>query len=72
MLALSFVNKDDYERVREHDLISVTGLNQFAPGKNVQVVLTHEDGTSETFEAQHTYNEQQIAWFKAGSALNAK
>jgi len=72
MLALSFVNKDDYERVHEHDLISVTGLNQFTPGKNVQVVLTHEDGTSETFEAQHSYNEQQIAWFKAGSALNAK
>lgn len=72
MLALSFMNKDDYERIREHDLISVNGLNQFAPGKNVQVVLTHKDGTSETFEAQHTYNEQQIAWFKAGSALNAK
>ena len=70
MLALTFVNKDDYDKVQEHDRISVLGLDTFAPGKPLKVVLRHEDGTSDTIEASHTYNDMQIAWFRAGSALN--
>lgn len=70
MLALTFRNKEDYDKVQEHDRISVLGLNQFAPGKPLYVILKHQDGTTETFEALHTYNEMQIRWFKAGSALN--
>lgn len=71
MLALAFVNKEDYDKVQERDKISVTGLKEFAPGKNLTVELLHPDGSKDIFEAAHTYNEQQIAWFKAGSALNA-
>lgn len=71
MLALTFADKDDYEKVREDDRISITGLENFTPGKNLTVVLTHSDGTTDQFEAVHTYNQQQISWFKAGSALNA-
>lgn len=71
MLALTFVNKEDYDRVRERDKISVKGLKEFTPGKNLTVELLHADGTKESFEVAHTYNEQQIEWFKAGSALNA-
>lgn len=71
MLALTFVNKSDYDKVRENDKISIVGLTNFAPGKNLTVVLSHSDGTTEFFEASHTYNEQQISWFRAGSALNA-
>lgn len=71
MLALTFVNKEDYDKVQERDKISVTGLKEFAPGKNLTVELLHPDGSKDIFEAAHTYNEQQIAWFKAGSALNA-
>ncbi len=70
MLGLTFVNKDDYEKVRQDDTISILGLTEFAPGKNLTVQLDHADGTSESFEVQHTYNELQIEWFKAGSALN--
>ena len=72
MLALTFINKDDYNRIREDDLISVTGLKDFAPGRNLTVTLRHADGTEESFEVSHTYNEMQINWFKAGSALNSK
>jgi aconitate hydratase len=71
MLALTFVNKDDYDKVQERDKISVIGLTGFAPGKNLTIELLHPDGTTDRFEASHTYNEQQIEWFKAGSALNA-
>lgn len=71
MLALTFVNKEDYDKVRERDKISVKGLRGFAPGRNLTVELLHADGTKDTFEVAHTYNEQQIEWFKAGSALNA-
>lgn len=71
MLALTFVDKADYDRIREKDCLSVIGLKEFAPGRPLQVRVLHEDGTEETFAVQHTYNEQQIAWFRAGSALNA-
>ena len=70
MLALTFVNKDDYAKVREDDRISVVGLKDFKPGHNLTVVLKHSDGTEDRFQASHTYNDTQIAWFKAGSALN--
>ncbi len=70
MLALTFVDKDDYGKVQERDKISIIGLTDFTPGKNLKVVLHHLDGSTDEFEAAHTYNEQQIGWFKAGSALN--
>lgn len=72
MLAVTFADKADYDRIREHDLISVVGLKEFSPGRNLEVILHHEDDTEERFAVQHTYNEQQIGWFRAGSALNAK
>ena len=70
MLALTFADKSDYDKIQEHDCISVCGLDHFAPRKPLQVVVTHEDGTEDTFLALHTYNEMQIGWFKAGCALN--
>lgn len=71
MLALTFVDKADYDKVRENDTISIIGLTQFTPGKNLTLVLTHADGTTDSFEVAHSYNDQQIGWFKAGSALNS-
>jgi aconitate hydratase len=70
MLALTFANKEDYDKVQEDDTIDVIGLTEFAPGKNLTIRLTHADGSVEEFPVNHTYNEQQISWFKAGSALN--
>ena len=70
VLALTFINKDDYDKVREDDRISVIGLKEFAPGKTLTVKLRHADGTEESFEVEHTYNDTQIGWFKAGAALN--
>lgn len=72
ILALTFVNKDDYENVREDDTLSVLGLQLLSPGKHLTVTANHKDGSKDTFEVQHTYNDQQIKWFKAGSALNIK
>lgn len=70
MLALTFINKDDYNKIQEDDVIDILGLNAFAPGKNLTIQLTHKDGSTESFEVAHTYNEQQVEWFKAGAALN--
>lgn len=70
MLALTFVNKEDYDKVREEDKISILGLTDFKPGKNMTVKLSHKDGTTDSIEVAHTYNQLQIEWFKAGSALN--
>ncbi|MHB9141157.1 MAG: aconitate hydratase [Paludibacter sp.] len=70
MLALTFVDKNDYEKVLEDDKISILGLRNFQPGKNIIIKLNHSNGTSEQFEVAHTYNQAQIDWFKAGSALN--
>ena len=69
MLALTFADKADYNKVRERDRVSVS-LADFAPGRPLTVILTHEDGTTDTLQALHTYNEVQIKWFWAGSALN--
>ena len=71
MLGLTFINSDDYDKVREGDKISILGLKEFAPGRNLTVELLHTDGTRESFAVSHTYNEQQVEWFRAGSALNA-
>jgi len=70
MLALTFADKADYDKVQEDDTIDVVGLKDFAPGKPLTVILHHADGTTDEFKANHTYNAQQIEWFKAGSALN--
>jgi aconitate hydratase len=70
MLGLTFANKADYDLVREDDKIDVVGLADFAPGKQLTVVLNHADGSVEKIQANHTYNQNQIEWFKAGSALN--
>ncbi len=70
MLALTFINPSDYDKVRQDDLISIRGLDQMAPGQSLQVILRHSDGTEESFQVAHTYNEDQISWVKAGSALN--
>jgi aconitate hydratase len=70
MLGLTFVNPADYDKVQEDDTIDILGLTEFAPKKNLSVVLHHKDGSSDSFEVAHTYNEAQIEWFKEGSALN--
>ncbi len=70
MLGITFDNVADYDKVLEDDVIDITGLTEFAPGKQLTVVLHHADGTEESFPVNHTYNAQQIEWFKAGGALN--
>lgn len=70
MLALTFANKDDYDKILEDDTVDILGLTSITPEKNLTVVVHHSNGTSEQFEAIHTYNENQLDWFKAGSALN--
>ncbi|CAL1698594.1 unnamed protein product [Somion occarium] len=70
MLALTFINPDDYEKVRPSDRVDILGLESFAPGKNMTLVAKHEDGTKDEIPLAHSFNEGQIAWFKAGSALN--
>jgi aconitate hydratase len=70
MLALTFADKADYDKIQENDRIDIIGVTTFAPGKPLSMVLHHADGTSETISLNHTYNTQQIEWFKAGGALN--
>jgi aconitate hydratase len=70
MLALTFANPSDYDLIQENDSIDILGLTSFAPGKQLQVVFNHADGSSDTIQVNHTYNESQIGWFVAGSALN--
>lgn len=70
MLALTFDNKEDYNKIMEEDSIDIVGLTSFAPGKSLTIVLNHKDGSSDTVTVNHTYNEQQIQWFKEGGALN--
>jgi aconitate hydratase len=69
MLPLTFVNPADYDRIREDDRITID-IEALAPGKTLDVTITHADGTNETITLKHTFNEQQLGWFKAGSALN--
>ena len=70
MLALTFIDKLDYDRIREDDQIAIIGLTKFAPGSVIEVGLQHSDGTTEKFHVAHTYSDNQIEWFKAGGALN--
>jgi len=70
MLALTFADKEDYDKIQEDDTIDILGLADFAPNKALAVVLHHDDGSSDVISAHHTYNEHQIEWFKAGGALN--
>jgi aconitate hydratase len=70
MLALTFVNKADYDKIQEDDQIDIIGLRNFATNRTLSVRLNHSDGTTEEIPVNHTYNENQIGWFRAGSALN--
>lgn len=70
MLALTFANEADYNKIKEDDTIDIIDLVNFAPDKQLTLVLNHNDGTKDTIKVNHSYNEGQIGWFKAGSALN--
>jgi len=70
MLALKFSDPEDYNKIAEDDVIDILGLKDIGPGKTLTVRLTHADGSNETFDVTHTYNDMQIDWMKAGSALN--
>lgn len=70
MLALTFANPSDYDLIQEDDSIDIVGLTDFKPGKPLTVVLNHANGTKNEIAVNHTYNEGQIGWFVAGSALN--
>ena len=70
MLALTFVNPEDYEKIRQDDHVSIKDFEGFSPGKNLVIELAHSDGTTDSFEVAHTYNQAQVDWVKEGSALN--
>ncbi len=70
MLALTFANESDYDKIRENDTINFTDLLNFAPEKQLHLEFVHDDGTKDVIAVNHTYNTQQIDWFKAGGALN--
>src|SRR4030095_7072463 len=70
LLALAFQNPADYDRIREDDRISLIGLRDTAPGKPVECVIRHSDGTSETLRLSHSFATSQLEWFRKGSALN--
>jgi aconitate hydratase len=70
MLALTFANKDDYNKIQEDDTLDLIDLTGFAPEVPLTVQVNHKDGSKDTIKVNHTYNANQIQWFKAGSALN--
>lgn len=70
ILALTFRNPSDYDLIQEDDRLDITGIAELSPGKDLRVTLHHADGSKNQFEVSHSYNENQIEWFKAGSALN--
>ena len=70
LLPLTFEDPGDYDRIQADDRLSLVGLQDLAPGRPVQCVLKHADGEEETLNLRHTLNEGQIAWFRAGSAMN--
>ena len=70
MLGLTFKNEKDYDLIKEDDVFNFIDLSEFSPGKKLNIEVVHSDGTLDTIEANHTYNQQQIEWFKEGSALN--
>jgi aconitate hydratase len=69
VLPLTLKNAADYDKVREDDVVSVTGLKELAPGREVTVVLKHKDGKQEKIACAHTLTKDQIEWFRAGSSL---
>ena len=70
MLALTFLDETDYDKIQEDDKFNFIDLSEFGPAKPLHVELVHADGTREIIQLNHTYNAQQIEWYKAGSALN--
>lgn len=72
MLAVTFADKDDYGKIREGDRLTVADIDAFAPGRPLTVEIAHADGTTDRISANHTYNDLQIKWFRAGSALNCR
>ena len=70
MLPFSFGNKDDYEKIQQKDTITFVGLDKLKPGQAVTMTVTHEDGSTEEIQLNHSLNEGEIQWFYAGSALN--
>jgi len=70
MLGLTFANEADYDKIQEDDTFNFTDLESFAPGKPLTLEIVHANGTTENISLNHTYNDSQIEWFKAGSALN--
>ncbi len=70
ILALTFANPEDYDKIREDDRVSIVGLNELAPNKPVKMIVKHSDGTTDEIWLNHSYNANQIEWFKAGGALN--
>ena len=70
MLAVTFADKNDYDKIQEDDTIDVSGLTTFTPGVPLTMVFHHADGSKDEIKVNHTYNENQIEWFKAGGALN--
>ncbi|MFT4780021.1 MAG: aconitate hydratase, partial [Flavobacteriales bacterium] len=70
MLGLTFANEADYDKIQEDDTINFIDLKDFAPGKQLTMEFVHKDGSKDIVMVNHTYNAQQIEWFRAGSALN--
>jgi aconitate hydratase len=70
MLGLTFKTEADYDKIQENDTFNFIDLVDFAPGKTLTLEICHENGSKDRIELNHTYNDQQIEWFKAGSALN--
>ncbi len=70
MLGITFDNENDYDRIQEDDVFNFVDLKEFAPDRQLTIELIHKDGSTETIMANHSYNDQQIEWFKEGSALN--
>ena len=70
MLGLTFANESDYDKIKESDTFNFIDLKDFAPGKQLSLEIVHADGSKEEIKLNHTYNEQQIEWYRSGSALN--
>jgi len=70
ILPLTFVDKSDYDKILETDKLSIVGLDKLSPNENLDVIIIHQDGSKDNIQVKHTFNNSQIEWFKAGSALN--
>jgi aconitate hydratase len=70
MLGWTFDNENDYDKIKEDDTFNFLDLDQFAPDRQLTLEIVHANGSKEEIKLNHTYNDQQIGWFRAGSALN--